>query len=126
MSKIIFLKEEVYQVIGCAFAVYNHLGPGFVESVYQEAMAIELEDRGILFEAQKRLDVFYKDRKLTKRFVPDVVTHGCLIVELKSVDRLTRKDYVQILNYLKATRNKVGVLVNFGSLNDLEWKRFAL
>ena len=105
--------------------VYNHLGPGFLEAVYQEALEIELEMRGIPFESQRMLVLYYKDRRLKKEYKPDFLCYEQIIVELKAIEKLTRSDEAQIINYLTATRLKVGVLLNFGSPEKLEWKRFV-
>jgi len=119
-------KEEVYAVVGAAMEVYNTLGPGFLEAVYQEAMEIELEERGIPFEPQKELRIIYKGRRLKKSYVADFVVYGKVIVEIKALDRLTTHDEAQLLNYLKATGVEVGVLINFGAPGKLEWKRRVL
>jgi GxxExxY protein len=101
------------------------LGPGFLEAVYQEAMEMELEMRGIPFEPQKNLKLYYKGRLLKKEYTPDLLCFGKLIVDLKAIDRLSGKEESQILNYLKATGLKVGLLINFGSSPKLEWQRYV-
>ncbi len=116
-------KQEVYDVVGAAMEVYNVLGPGFLEPVYQEALEIELTDRKIPFESQKELPIFYKGRRLKKTYIADFVAFGKLIVEIKALDRLTTREESQLFNYLKATGLQVGVLINFGADKDLEWKR---
>ena len=125
MAELI-LKEEVYQIIGAAMDVYYQLGRGFLEPVYQEALEIELRRRGIPFEARRELTIYYKGQPLEKRYVPDVICFGQIVAELKVCDRLTGKEESQILNYLKATKNHVGLLINFGSRGTLEWKRYVL
>jgi GxxExxY protein len=124
MVELIY-KEEVYAIVGAAMQVYNELGPGFLEAVYQEALEIEMGLQGILFESQKELVVFYKGRCLRKTYVADFLAYGKIIVEIKAHDRLTPVDEAQLLHYLKATKTEVGVLVNFGSKNNLEWKRLV-
>lgn len=124
MSELLFGKE-VYQVVG-AFAVYNELGAGFLESVYQEAMELELADRNVPFLRQAPLRVKYKQRVLEKDFVADLICFGAVLVELKAMDRLSGKEEAQLLSYLKATGLRVGILINFGNNNELEWKRFVL
>jgi GxxExxY protein len=119
-------KDEVYAIIGAAIEVYNVLGPGFLEAVYQEAFEIEFTDRGIPFELQKELRIFYKGRCLKKPYVADFVVFGKVIVEIKAIDYLTAHDEAQLLNYLKAIGMEVGVLINFGSADKLEWKRRVL
>ncbi len=96
----LFLREEVYAVIGAAMDVHKELGPGFLEAVYQEAMEMELEMRGIPFEPQKNLKLYYKGRLLKKEYTPDLLCFGKLIVDLKAIDRLSGKEESQILNYL--------------------------
>ncbi len=118
-------KEEVYAVVGAAMEVYNELGSGFLEAVYQEALEIELTLRGIPFEAQKELAIFYKGRRLKKTYAADFLTFGKIIVEIKAIDRLTSGDEGQRLNYLSATGLEVGVLINFGAKSNLEWKRMV-
>ena len=121
----LLLKEEVFAIIGAAIEVHKELGPGFLEAIYQEALEIELESRELPFEAQKPLVILYKKRRLKKEYVADLVCYGQIIVEIKALDRLSGKEESQILNYLKATGLRVGVLINFGSSGRLEWKRFV-
>jgi GxxExxY protein len=121
----LLLKGEVFAIIGAAIEVHKELGHGFLEAVYQEAMEIELESRNIPFEPRKTLPVFYKGRRLKKEYEADLVCYGQIIVELKALDRLSGKEESQILNYLKATGLRVGLLVNFGSAGKLEWKRYV-
>jgi len=119
----LLLKEEVYKIVGAAMEVYNVLGPGFLEAVYQEALEIELADRGTPFEPQKDLRIVFKGRTLKKMYTADFLVFGQIVVEIKAADRLTSHDEAQLLNYLKATGMKVGVLINFGAADKLEWKR---
>lgn len=121
----LLLKEEVYAIIGAAIEVHRVLGPGFLEPVYQEAMEIELADRQTPFEAQKALVIYYKGRRLEKEYRADFVCFDQIIVEIKAADELTGRDEAQLLNYLKATGFRVGLLINFGSHGRLEWKRFV-
>jgi GxxExxY protein len=122
----LLLKDEVYAVVGAAMEVYNVLGPEFLEAVYQEALEIELRDRNVPFEHEKDLHIIYKGRTLKKTYTADIVSHNLLIAELKTLDRLTGKEESQLLNYLKATGLRVGVLLNFGHPTKLEWKRMIL
>jgi GxxExxY protein len=122
----LLLKDEVYAVVGAAMEVYWQLGIGFLEPVYQEALEIELRRRQIPFEAQKRLTILYKGQPLMKEYVADVVCYEQIIVELKARDRLVPADVAQLLNYMKATGMDVGLLFNFGSRGQLEWKRVVL
>jgi GxxExxY protein len=124
MAELI-LKDEVYAVVGAAIEVHRVLGSGFLEPVYQEAMEIESKIRRLPFEAQKILEIYYKEYRLKKEYIPDFVYYGQIVVELKALDRLTGREEAQLLNYLKATGMKVGVLINFGSHPKLEWKRLV-
>ncbi len=119
------LKDEVYAIVGAAIEVHRELGTGFLEPVYQEALEIELQSRKIPFESQKRLVIHYKDHQLQKDYAADLVCYGQIIVELKALERLSGKEEAQLLNYLKATGLRVGLLINFGSAGRLEWKRFV-
>jgi len=122
----LLLKDEVYQVIAAANDVYYKLGRGFLEPIYQEAFGIELARRRIPFKAQDEIVIFYKGQPLKKRYVPDVVCFDQIIVELKVIERLSTIEEAQLLNYLKATRKRVGLLINFGSRGRLEWKRYVV
>ena len=124
MPKLLY-KNEVYTLIGAAMEVYNVLGPGFLESVYQEALEIELSTRGISFESQQELNIRYKEHRLKQQYKPDFVISEKIIVEIKVLNQLTSHDQAQLLNYLKATGLAVGVLINFGAEKDLEWKRMV-
>ena len=121
----LLLGKEVYAVIGAAFEVHRVLGGGFLEAVYQRAMEIELSERAIPFEPQKRLSVQYKGRSLGKEYVADLGCFGQIIIELKAMERLSGTEMAQVLNYMKATGLKVGLLINFGRMGTLEWKRLV-
>lgn len=121
----LLLKYEVYAIIGAAMEVYNQLGPGFSEAIYQEAMEIEIDSRNIPNNPQQDIFIHYKGQKLKNFFKPDPICYEKIIVELKAIDRLTSHEEAQLLNYLKATGMPVGVLINFGAYNNLEWKRMA-
>ena len=119
-------RDEVYQIVGACFEVYNEKGCGFVEAVYQECFEIELALRNIPFQAQPELQLEYKKRVLSQKYRPDVVCYGKIIVELKAVSELVDEHRAQVLNYLNATGHRVGLLVNFGHHPKLEWERFVL
>jgi GxxExxY protein len=125
MMTELLLKEEVFAIVGAAIEVHRELGSGFLEAVYQEAMAIEMTDRALPVQAQQALSIRYKKRLLVKQYVPDFICYNQIIVELKALDRLSGTEESQLLNYLKASGHRVGVLVNFGSPGKLEWKRFV-
>lgn len=104
--------------------VSNTLGCGFLEAVYQEAMEIELKESCVPFEAQKRIQIQYKDRTLQKEYVADFLCYDRIIVEIKSIKKITELEEAQLLNYLNATKLPLGLIVNFGA-PQLEWKRYA-
>jgi len=109
------------KIIGAAMEVHKTLRSGFLESVYEEAMAIELELQKIPFEKQKPIDVFYKG-KVAKQFFCDFVVEGKVLVELKAIKKLSENEDAQVLNYLKATGFQLALLINFGAAS-LEFKR---
>jgi GxxExxY protein len=123
MSELLF-KDEVYAIIGAAMEVHNQLGVGFLEPVYQEAMEIELSSRSIPFMPQQEIQIHYKDRDLNKTYRADFLVFNEIIVEIKAIDGLSGHEESQLLNYLKATRLELGLLINFVS-NKLEWKRMV-
>ena len=123
MDKLLF-KDEVYAIVGAAFEVHKELGPGFLEAVYQEALAIEFQARGILFEKEMWMLLWYKERQLEKRYKADFVCYEKIVVELKALAQLSGNEQAKIINYLKASETKVAVLLNFGR-PSLEWKRFV-
>ena len=112
--------------MGAAMDVWYALGRGFLEPVYQEALEIELRRRDIPFEAQKLLKIEYKGTQLKKEYVADFVCFGQIIMEIKACEGLTGRDEGQIINYMKATHMRVGLLFNFGSQAKLEWKRYVI
>ena len=118
-------KEEVYAVVGAAMEVYNELGPGFLEPVYQEALSLEMAARHIPFLPQKELHIHYKGRQLEKIYIADFLAFDKVIVEIKAIECLTPREEAQLLNYLKATGLEVGILINFCAAGKLEWKRMV-
>ena len=124
MSKLIF-EKLTYRIIGCAIGVHKYLGPGFLESVYEDALCYELSKEKIDFERQLFLDVKYKDEVFKNRFKADIVVDNSIIVELKAQKCLTEVDEAQLLNYLKVTELRVGLLFNFGN-ERLEKRRRIL
>lgn len=124
MTELI-LKDEVYSIVGCAIEVHKELGFGFLEAVYQEAIELELTQRKIPFDAQMPLAILYKGQRLRKEYNADLICYGRIIVELKALERLSGREEAQLLNYLKATGYRVGLLINFGNSPKLEWKRFV-
>jgi GxxExxY protein len=123
MATQLLYSEITGPVIGAAIEVHKILGPGFLESVYEEAFAIELDLRRISYERQHSIDIFYKG-KPAKHFVCDFVIQDVVVVELKALSQLGDIEKAQVLNYLKAAKLPVGLLLNFGT-RSLEYKRFA-
>jgi GxxExxY protein len=106
---------ETYASIGAAMAVHRHLGHGFLEAVYQEALALELSDRGIPFQQEVPLVIKYKQRELSCFYKADLICYGQVLVELKALARLSGSEHAQVLNYLKATGLGRALLINFGA-----------
>lgn len=121
-EKLIY-PHEAYEIIGAAMEVHNTLGQGFLESVYQEAMGIEFSKRSIPFESQRKIQVKYKDVALEHYFVADFVCYDKIIVELKSVSAILPEHEAQIINYLRSTGFKLGILLNFNE-ESLFYKRY--
>ena len=117
-----YLENLTEQVLGACFEVSNELGIGFVESVYEKALLIALENRGVRAESQVPVKVFFRKQEVGE-FFPDIVVEDKLIVELKAVKGLAVEHVAQVLNYLRATGKEVGLLVNFGT-QKLEYRRF--
>ena len=119
-------KDEGYKLMGAALEVYNERGYGLGEEIYQECMEIELDLRRIPYSSKVCLPCYYKERELTKRYIPDLTAFGCLIVELKAVSQLLPEHEGQLINYLRLTQRPVGYLINFGKRESLEWKPIIL
>jgi GxxExxY protein len=124
-DRLIF-RDETYAIVGAAMDVYYRLGCGFLEPVYQEALEIELGLREIPFVAHQELPIKYKDITLKKFYKADFVCFDKIIVEIKAVSALAPVDWAQLLNYMKASGFRVGLLFNFGSSGRLEYKRMVI
>ncbi len=124
-EKILF-KEECYEIQGAIFDVYREMGCGFLESVYQECLEKELRRRRIPFVAQQELQLTYKGEPLQQTYRPDLICYGKIIVELKAVKDIAPEHKAQVINYLKATGLKLGLLVNFGTYPKASITRLAL
>src|SRR5207245_2356909 len=105
--------------------VHRQPGCGFLEPVYQEALAIEFTDRGIPFFREVKLSLVYKENPLDTNYCADFICYRSVVVELKALSRITGTEEAQVINYLKATGHEVGLLINFGT-KSLEHRRFAL
>jgi len=112
-----------YALIGACFEVYNHLGSGFLEEVYQESLELELANRHIDFISQPQLRLSYKGTPLRKHYEADLLVAGEIVVELKAAKSLLPEHEAQLINYLKAAKMRTGYLVNFGSFPRLDWRR---
>ena len=115
---------RTYTIIGAAIEVHKQLGCGFLESVYQEALAIELGLRDVPFRREVKLPVSYKGQVLVTSFYADFICFDSLVVELKAIASMSGHEEAQLINYLKATRYKVGLLLNFGA-RSLQHRRFV-
>jgi len=122
----LLFEEETYAVRGAVFEVYKEMGCGFLESVYQACLEKELRTRGIPFVAQQELQLTYKGELLQLTYKPDLICYGQIIVELKAVSEIAPEHKAQLINYLKATNLKLGLLINFGSYPKIQITRFAL
>ncbi|WP_296011227.1 GxxExxY protein [uncultured Treponema sp.] len=116
--------EKTGKIINACMKVHNELGNGFLEPVYQEALEEEFKIQNIPYEREKLLSVFYKGKKLNKEYFADFLCYGSIIVELKSVNSLSKPHNAQVLNYLNAANLDVGLLVNFGDVS-LKWERIT-
>jgi GxxExxY protein len=124
MTELIF-KEECYKIVGACFEVYNDKGCGFLEPVYQECLEIEYEFQGIPMVPHQELKLFYREKELRQKYIPDFICYGKVIVEIKAVSKLTDEHRSQVINYLNATGYRLGLLVNFGGYPKLEWERLV-
>ena len=119
-------KQEGYNLMGAAFEVYNVLGYGTAEEIYQQSLEIELGLRSIPLQSKTELGVSYKEHQLTTFYRPDLLVYDEIIVELKAVKEFASDHEAQLFNYMKISKKKVGYLINFGSANELQWKRIVL
>jgi GxxExxY protein len=117
-------KELVYSIVGCALEVLNTLGHGLHEKPYENALAVEFKLRGIPVEQQRRFDVLYKTVQVGE-FVPDLIASGAVVVDAKVIERITDLERGQMLNYLRITKLRVGLIINF-KRQKLEWERIIL
>ena len=120
----LLLKEETHQILGCAFDVLNEVGHGFHEKVYENALVVEFKLRGILHEQQRHFPIIYKG-VLVAEFVPDLIAFGSVIVDTKVIEKITDHERGRMNNYLKITKLRVGLTLNFKNPR-LEWDRLVL
>ena len=120
----LFFEKETQEVIGCAMEILNELGHGFLEKPYENALVVEFERRQIPCRQQSRYDILYKGVNIGT-YVPDLIVFETVVVDAKVIDRITDHEIGQMLNYLKLTGLKVGLIINFKRAK-LEWKRVVL
>ena len=116
--------DRTYQIIGAALEVHRHLGGGFWEVVYGDALELEFQERGIPYQREKELQIYYKDRVLPHFYKADFICYNKIIVELKAVDKILPEFKAQTLNYMKMSNSKLGILANFGQ-TSLEIQRLV-
>jgi GxxExxY protein len=120
----LLLKDETHQVLGFVFDVLNEIGHGFHEKVYENALIVEFKLRGIPCEQQKRFPIIYKDVQVAE-FVPDLIVFGPVIVDTKVIDKISDHERSQMTNYLRITKLRVGLILNFKNPRP-EWDRIVL
>ncbi len=120
----LLLKEEVFQIVGAAIEVLNHVGHGYHEKPYENALVVEFGIRGIPFQQQCSFELLYKGRRIGE-FIPDLIAFNSVVVDAKVIDRITDIERGQMLNYLRITKLRVGVILNFRN-PKLEWERLVL
>jgi GxxExxY protein len=123
-GKILLLKTEVFQIVGCAIEILNTLGHGLLEKPYENALVVEFDLSRIPFRQQPSFDVLYKGHKVGV-FVPDLIAFDSVVVDTKVIERITDHERGLMLNYLRITGLRVGVILNFKH-RKLEWERIAL
>jgi len=125
MESDLLYKEESYKIVGACFEVYREMGCGFLEAVYQECLEIELRLQGVPSVPKKSLTLEYKGSPLRAFYEPDFICHDKIVLELKAATELTDEYRAQVLNYLKATGLKLGLLVNFGHYPKAQAERIV-
>ena len=120
----LILKEEVFQIVGRAMEVLNELGHGLNEKLYENALTVEFKFRGIAFDQQRRFEVLYKGQHVGE-FIPDLIAFGSVVVDAKVIDQMTDVERGKMLNYLRITKLRVGLILNFKHAR-LEWERIVL
>ena len=120
----VFLKKEVYAIVGAAMEVLNEVGHGYHEKPYENALVVEFELRKISFCQQPHFPMEYKGHRVGE-FIPDLTAYDAVVVDAKVIDRITDHERGQMLNYLRITGYRVGIILNF-SKSKLEWERIVL
>jgi len=125
MDEKIIYREEAYSIIGCCMEVHKILGKGFSEIVYKDALQLEFISHNISFEREREFDINYKEQLLPHKYYADFVVENKIILEVKAIEVLTDAHIKQTLNYLAASKCRLGLLVNFGE-DSLKYKRVVL
>ena len=125
-NSILVYEEETYAIRGAVFEVYKEMSNGFLEAVYQECLEKELIARNITFVSQPELRLMYKGQLLNQTYKPDLICYDKIVVELKAAETISPVHKTQLLNYLKATELKLGLIVNFGSYPKAQIERLIL
>ena len=125
MSDQILFRDESYKILGACFEVYNEMGSGFLEQVYQECLAIEFGLNEIPYIAQKPISLNYRGKQLSTCYIPDFVLYDKVILEIKAASALNDQHRAQVHNYLKTTGYRLGLLVNFGEYPKLTYERIV-
>ena len=121
---MLLFEEESGKILRACMNVFNELGNGFLEAVYQEALAIEFKEMEIPYLREAKINIYYRGRKLNKEYYADFICYNEIIVELKCVSHIVNVHKAQVINYLHGTEKKVGLLVNFGE-SSLKWERLT-
>lgn len=122
----LYFEGETYDILGACFEVYREKGCGFLEDVYQECLEFEFDIRELPYVCKPPLALEYKGRPLRKRYEPDFVCYGMVILEIKAVKTLDDSHRAQLMNYMRATNTSIGLLVNFGHYPKVQHERFVL
>jgi len=124
--KNLLYKKECYAIQGAIYNVYNNLGSGFLEAVYQECLELEFANLNIPYMAQYNIAISYNGKNINQKYKADIICYEKIIIEIKAVKEISEIHIAQLINYLKATGIKLGLLVNFGSYPKAEIKRYIL
>lgn len=125
MDKELLYKDEVYKIIGCCLEVHKNLGKGFTEIIYKDALEYEFKSKNILYEREKEYRINYKNIILSHSYFADFIVFDKIILEIKAIESITSSHIKQTLNYLAASKLKLGLIVNFGE-DSLKYKRIIL
>jgi GxxExxY protein len=126
MKTELLYKDETHEIRAAIFEVYHEMGSGFLESVYQECLEKEFAAQKIPYQSKTGINLHYKDMPLEQKYIPDFICYDKIIIEIKATVELASEHRAQILNYLKASKLRVGLLVNFGKHSKAQIERFVL